>query len=53
MWTWPFFFAKSDYTGESSHCLEVTSIHLKAKQISQTFSFLRSVSENAAQYSKN
>lgn len=48
-----FFFAKSDYTGESSHCLEVTSIHLKAKQISQTFSFLRSVSENAAQYSKN
>lgn len=33
------FFAESDYTGEASHCLEVTFIHLKAKQIAQTFLF--------------
>lgn len=38
MWTWAFFFvAKSDYTGSASLGLEVTSIHLKAKQISFFF----------------
>lgn len=45
-----FFFAKSDYTDEASLGLEVTSVHLKAKQIS--FFLKVSVGENAARYTQ-
>lgn len=47
MWTQaPFFLQRVITLRGPSQRLEVTSIHLKAKQISQTFLFLRSASEN-------